>query len=210
MPLSVCPPGCRRYGRWPLRAMYLLSLLQVVHSKVAVEIVHLEECMKIFYLRGGWPQQMIGLQVWNPLGLTSCHGPVRLETARRACSGIGLFPSESQCGPCWRSSGTRGTCNTQESIRATLAILGMQAQWAVCFQWTYSLFFFAPSVASFAFQWWNCHCFGPWRSAVWPSFMTYSGFDVMSIRFLIFLSLFRLGHKALTTQAVNCPVFGIS
>ena len=31
------------------------GLLQVVHSMVAVEIVHLEECRNIFYLPGGWP-----------------------------------------------------------------------------------------------------------------------------------------------------------
>ena len=38
---------------------------------------------------------------------------------------------------------------------------------------------FTAIVASFAFQWSYCHCFGPWRSPDWPSFMMYGGFDMM-------------------------------
>ena len=41
------------------------DMLQVLHSTVAVEIVHLEECTNIIYLPGSWPQQVIGLQVGN-------------------------------------------------------------------------------------------------------------------------------------------------
>ena len=39
------------------------GLLEVVRLMVSVEIVHLEECRNVVYLPGGWPQQMIGLQV---------------------------------------------------------------------------------------------------------------------------------------------------
>ena len=39
------------------------GLLQVVHSFFVVDIVHLEDCMNMFDLPGGKPQQMIGLQV---------------------------------------------------------------------------------------------------------------------------------------------------
>ena len=38
-------------------------LIEVVHSMVAVEIVRLEECENCVDLPGGWPQQIIGLQV---------------------------------------------------------------------------------------------------------------------------------------------------
>ena len=66
------------------------DLLQVVHSTVAVEIFHLEECTNIIYLPGSWPQQVIGLQVGNHLGVISCHRLFLLCTARRAYSRIDL------------------------------------------------------------------------------------------------------------------------
>ena len=66
------------------------------------------------------------------------------------------FLPSSKKSPCWRSWGSRGSCSTQESIRATIAILAASHLCSMDLQFL----FFAPSVASCAFHWSFCHRVG--------------------------------------------------
>ena len=98
--------GCRRW-RWPLRSMNIsiifdcaiVALNSDVRRMVAVVVGHFAGYRNSPSLPSVWPQQVIGLQVWNHLVLTFFQDSFRLCISIRACCGIDLCHVMLQHGP---------------------------------------------------------------------------------------------------------------